>query len=81
MTSKTITGIAACILGAAGFVPDLAAVGRPLVIILAAYYGAKTVIFLAAGAVAMHTDDHKRREACVEIVRIVCRGWPRPGRS
>lgn len=61
-----------------GFLPYLAAVGHPLAITVTVYYGIKAVVFLAAGTVAMCTKDDKRREACVEIVRIVCRGWPWP---
>jgi hypothetical protein len=63
-----------------GFLPYLAAVGHPLALTVTAYYGIKAAVLLAAGTVAMCTKDDKRREACVEIVRIVCRGWPWPPR-
>jgi hypothetical protein len=38
------------------------------------YYGVKAALFLAAGTMAMCTKNDKRRDACAEIVRIVCRG-------
>jgi hypothetical protein len=58
--------------------PYLAGVGRPLAIIITAYYAIKAVIFLFASTVAVCTKDGDRREACLEIMRIVCRGWPWP---
>jgi hypothetical protein len=60
--------------------PYFAAVGRPLAITVTVYYGIKAALFLAAGTVAMCTKDDKRRDACVEIVRVVGRGWPWPPR-
>jgi hypothetical protein len=60
--------------------PYLAAVGRPLAITVTAYYAIKAAIFLLASTVAVCTKDEKRREACLEIMRIVCRGWPWPSR-
>jgi hypothetical protein len=56
--------------------PYLAGVGRPLAITITAYYAAKAAIFLLATMLAICTKDEKRREACLEIVRNVCRGWP-----
>jgi hypothetical protein len=58
----------------------LAAAGHPLAFMITLYYGVKAAVFVAAGTVAMCTTDDKRRDACLEIVRIVCRGWPWPPR-
>jgi hypothetical protein len=80
MAPKTPAGVAAYVICSSGFLPHLTAVGRPLAILFAVYYAIKTVVFLAASTVAMCTKDEKRRKACVELVRIVCRGWPRPPR-
>jgi hypothetical protein len=60
------------------FVPYLTAVGRPLAITVIVHYGIKAVVLLAAAIVAMRTENDARRSAGVEIVRIVCRGWPWP---
>jgi hypothetical protein len=58
----------------------LAGVGRPLAITVTAYYAIKAAIFLLASTVAVCTKDADRREACLEIIGIVCRGWPWPPR-
>jgi hypothetical protein len=60
--------------------PYLGSVGRPLAITVTAYYAIKAAIFLLASTVAVCTKDEKRREACLEIIRIVCRGLPWPPR-
>src|SRR5690348_9437546 len=62
------------------YLPYLALFGRPLVIAFTLYYVVKAVVLLAAGTVAMHTDNDKRRETCLEIMRIVCPGRPWPPR-
>jgi hypothetical protein len=64
-----------------GLLPYLVDIGHPLAVTVTVYYGIKAAVFVAAGTVAMCTKDDKRREACVEIVRIVCRGWPWPPRT
>jgi hypothetical protein len=63
-----------------GLLPYLDFAGRPLAVAVAAYYAIKAVIFLLAAIVAICTKDEKRRSACIEIVRAVCRGWPWPSR-
>jgi hypothetical protein len=67
--------VATAVLGRPGFLSYLTTVGRALAITATVYYGIKAVLLLAAGIVAMCTKDEKRREACVEIIRIVCQGW------
>ena len=54
----------------------LATAARPLAIVIVVYYAVKAAILLGAGAVAMHTENDKRRETCLELVRIISRGWP-----
>jgi len=44
------------------------------------YYGIKAVILLLVGVVGVCTKDEGRREACVKLAGIVCRGWPWPPR-
>ena len=61
----------------AEFLSNLALASRPLAIIVAAYYAIRATIFLLAATVAICTKDEQRRGACLEIVRIMCRGWPR----
>jgi hypothetical protein len=56
------------------FLPSLAA------ITVTTYYAVKAVTFLLAVTVAVCTGDPKRRDACIEIIRIMCRGWPWPPR-
>jgi hypothetical protein len=58
--------------------PYLTAAGRPLVITFTVYYAVKAAVFLLATVVAICTRDEKRREACVQIVEAVSRGWPLP---
>ena len=65
---------------APGFLPYLAVVGRPLAIAVTVYYPAEAAIFLLAGTVAIFMKDEQRGKRCVEIVQIVCRGWPWPPR-
>jgi len=60
--------------------PYLLTVGRTLTIAITAYYAAKAVVFLLAATVAVCTKNTARRRVCLEIVRIVCRGWPWPPR-
>jgi hypothetical protein len=60
------------------FLPSLADVGRPLAITVTVYYAIKAVVFLLATTVAISTKDEKRRQACVQIVQAVSRGWPLP---
>ncbi len=59
------------------YLPYLAILGRPMAIIVTVYYAIKAAVLLAAGTVAMCTGNDKRRQACLEIMRIVCPGWPR----
>jgi hypothetical protein len=58
----------------------LAVVGHPLMIVLIVCYTARTVVFLAASIVAMHTENDNRREACLELAEMTSRRrhWPRP---
>jgi len=77
------TGLAAHATG--GVIPPelvsyLALVGRYLAVATVLYYAIKAAILLLAGIVAVFTRDDKRRDACLEIVRIVGRGWPWPPR-
>ena len=73
-----MTHAAAAAVSSPGFFPYLAAVSRPLAITVTVYYGIKAVVLLAASIVAMRTENEGCRKACVEIVGIVCRGWPWP---
>jgi hypothetical protein len=59
---------------------NLLTAGCPLTIVIAAYYAIKAVVYLAAGIVAMHTEEDKRRDACLEMMRITSLTWPRPSR-
>jgi hypothetical protein len=60
--------------------PYLINVGRPVAFAVTVYFSVKAAILVTASTVAMHTEDDKRREACLELARIVSRGWPRlPG--
>jgi hypothetical protein len=62
--------------------PDLlsymTAAGRPLAITITVYYAIKAMVFLLATTVAICTKNKERREACVQIVQSVSRGWPLP---
>jgi len=63
------------------WVSYLAPAGHFLAVVAILYYAIKTVILLLAGSVAISTKDEGRRAACLEIVRVVGRGWPWPSRS
>jgi hypothetical protein len=67
--------VATAVLGRPGFLSYLTTVGRALAITATVYDGIKAILLLAAGIVAMCTKHEKRRRR-VEIIRIVCRGWP-----
>jgi hypothetical protein len=58
-----------------GPVSYLTVVGRPLAAAVAVFYVVRAVVFLVAGMVAVCTKNDNRREACVEIVRVMCLGW------
>jgi hypothetical protein len=62
------------------WVAYLALAGRYLAVAVVLYYAIKAVILLLAGSVAIFTKNEGRREACLEIVRTVGRGWPWPPR-
>jgi hypothetical protein len=62
------------------WVSYLAQAGRFLAVAGILYYTIKAVILMLAGIVAIFTRDEQRREACLEIVRTVSRGWPLPPR-
>jgi hypothetical protein len=61
----------------AAFLPYLPQIGHPLAIVAGVYYGVKAMILLLAGVVGVCTKDEGRREACLKLAGIVCRGWRR----
>jgi hypothetical protein len=44
------------------------------------YYLAKALALIMVVIVGVHTTDDKRRQACVDIVHALSRGWSRPPR-
>jgi hypothetical protein len=60
--------------------PYLAHAGQFLGAVAVLYYAIKALILLLTATIAIFTKDDKRREACLEIVRAVSRGWPWPPR-
>jgi hypothetical protein len=63
--------------------PLLYAVGQGAgitAIAVAACYLVRAVALLLAVIVAVSTDDPKRQQMCLDITRVLSRGWPQPPR-
>jgi hypothetical protein len=45
-------------------------------IALILYYGVKAVMFALVSILAIFSKNEDRRETCLEIAGMICRGWP-----
>jgi hypothetical protein len=61
-----------------GLLPYLITDGRPLAIAVIAYYTVKAAVFLLASVVGICTKNKDRREVCLKLAEMICRGWPLP---
>lgn len=78
--SLAFTHTAAVHAASPGVLPYLLTDGRPLAVAVIVYYTAKAAVFLLASVVGIFTKDEKRRQACLHLAEMVCRGWPLPWR-